>query len=99
MCAHWCAAALVDEDGASRAAGLSLNSSVAVPALNIPASAVSMVVAGANGTARPEVSLQVSNLTEAVGVGASVHVHVHVVHVGRRELDSSEEWSGCKCGR
>ena len=56
-------AGLVDEDGTQRSPGLSLNSIVAVPALNIPASNVTVVVAGGNGTVSPNVMLQVHSIS------------------------------------
>ena len=53
------AAGVVGEDGTQRIPGLSLNSKVAVPALNIPASDVSLLLSGTDGAVQPNVKMQV----------------------------------------
>ena len=52
-------AALVDEDGTQLSPSLSLASTVAVPALNIPASNVKVLVAGSDGAVKSDIEIQV----------------------------------------
>lgn len=52
-------AGVVDEDGTQRSPGLFLNSNVAVPALRIPASDVSLLLPGAAGALQSDIKLQV----------------------------------------
>lgn len=52
-------AALVDEDGTQLSPSLSLASTVAVPALNIPASNVKVLVAGGDGAVKSDIEIQV----------------------------------------
>lgn len=59
LCECIIAAGVEDEFGVQQAPGLMLASSVSVPALSIPASNVTVMVAGSTGVVQPSITLQV----------------------------------------